>query len=146
MPHIKLDKVRAPLLAGVLALIPVGAIAAGMGGAMPMHSGAMTPPRTAPNVPGIKPSGSGRAETGNTTGVDSHTRFVRQDPITGTRLRSPVPVSGPTNPGVGVPVTNAPTSDTGGTVGSHPTTAGPMEVSPNPRTIDPPPPPQADTQ
>lgn len=87
------EKIKVPLLAGALALalLPTGAGAAGggghMGGGASFH--AMTPPRTAPNVPGVGPGQRAQSGARATSDIGSHAVFPRPQPVTGTRIPAP---------------------------------------------------------
>lgn len=136
------EKIKTPLLAGALtlALLPMNAGAAGVGGHMGGGASfhAMTPPPTAPNVPATGPGQ--RAQSGATASavISPHARIT---PVTGTRLPTPR-ASGEASAGAKIP-SHAPlhpfaTPDDGV---QHDTV-----IPPRAATLDPPPPQHGEEQ
>ncbi|HWA88920.1 MAG TPA: hypothetical protein VG889_02720 [Rhizomicrobium sp.] len=80
------EKIKAPLLACALAFLPLGAMAAGVGGHV--GGGSFGAATTAPGT-GLHPGPHPGNGLPTTTDVSSHARFVRPEPITGTRIVPP---------------------------------------------------------
>jgi hypothetical protein len=95
------ETIKIPLLAGALALLPLGAMAAGIGGGHAGGGAAMT--STPPNVGSLRPGQHAGGGLPVTTNQSTHANLttLRPQPVTGTRLPPSTHGSGPITQGGG---------------------------------------------